>query len=810
MRYIRREKAMPSSLAGTMLLSLAMGCSESNPAGPAPVGTSMEVEEFLTALPSWSSFTADVYEPDQPAAPTGAPPTGLPDEVVELREYDDEGEVIVHPEVTYQCRSTPYSITSNPREIVMYDPDASILWPGGLIQGKSRKELGSLLGLPVSERTPVRIFIDDFATADNFRVVENPNAASVSSAKGEIVGNATASGLSAPSSIDFVMRTHHSEEYMALSASLSGRYLGYSAKVGGSFQRNAAQTTVTAHFIQRMFTLAVTEPQTPGAFFSGDFTQAKLDEQVRLGRMGPDNVPIYVSEVVYGRMMTFSLTSTASETDIRATLQAAYDGIGVDVELTLNAKQRAILRESEIKITTYGGDGQATLDMIRTGNWAAYFTDAPPLSTAEPLSFTFRNLGDGSIAGVTESTTYDIKQCDAVPASPGTFTFLDPQVEPAPFTGGVQTLTGDIDGDGRTDMIWNQLQQGTNQLFVGLSAGDGTFAFTSPFTHPESAPEGWGNYTVTVADLNHDPYADLVWNHLGNENKSYLGLGNGDGTFGTPAVRIHSAPGWGAYRLSVGDAMGPAGSSDGRDDLVWTHFGTGAGLGIYSARSDAGSLLTYQPYQNLTATSFAGGYVLFPANLDGDGDMDLVLNYRATTNRAYVVKSDGDGTWTLDPGYTDNPTHSGWSGFALRTAAVSANGADALIWADTVSAASYVSVGRWTGSDFTYSTLQQATLDKGSLGTTPLDIEVADVDGDGDADIVWNLRQAAVNNVYVSLGRGDGTFDFSTVKVPHPDQSTNWSQYQMFTGDVNGDGRDDIVWSWPAATNRVYTAIGKH
>jgi hypothetical protein len=31
----------------------------------------------------------------------------------------------------------------------------------------------------------------------------------------------------------------------------------------------------------------------------------------------------------------------------------------------------------------------------------------------------------------------------------------------------------------------------------------------------------------------------------------------------------------------------------------------------------------------------------------------------------------------------------------------------------------------------------------------------------------------------------------------------------MFTGDVNGDGREDIIWTWPAATNRVYIAIGK-
>jgi hypothetical protein len=31
----------------------------------------------------------------------------------------------------------------------------------------------------------------------------------------------------------------------------------------------------------------------------------------------------------------------------------------------------------------------------------------------------------------------------------------------------------------------------------------------------------------------------------------------------------------------------------------------------------------------------------------------------------------------------------------------------------------------------------------------------------------------------------------------------------MYVADVNGDGREDIIWNWPAATNRVYAAIGK-
>ena len=69
-----KYRAMPLSLAGTMLLALATGCGEeSSPADPGdPGATPAEVNTYLTELPTWSQFTADVNGPDQPPTPTGS------------------------------------------------------------------------------------------------------------------------------------------------------------------------------------------------------------------------------------------------------------------------------------------------------------------------------------------------------------------------------------------------------------------------------------------------------------------------------------------------------------------------------------------------------------------------------------------------------------------------------------------------------------------------------------------------------------------------------------------------------------------
>ncbi len=811
---MRIQRMTKGSLAGAMILALAVGCDSQSPIDPDP-GAGQGVAEFLTGLPGWAEFSSDVNTPDQPPAPTGeAPDTTI--ELAAFEEYGDSGDVVIQPEVSYQCITTEYSMAQNPREIVMYSPDASVLWPGGLIQGQSRKALGSLLPLPIEERTPLRITIPDIASSDNTRTVENPNEGTMFAARGEIVGNATASGLAAPSSIDFYMNTHHSEKYQALSASLSGAYMGYSASATGDFSRAGQETTVTANFIQKMFTVIVQAPQTPEAFFSSDFTDEKLQEQVNLGRMGPSNIPIYVSEIVYGRMMTFSMTSSASASDIRGTIQAAYEAIGQGVQVSLSARQQKILERSKIAITSVGGDGTATAATIRDGDLSAYFTDQPPLSSAAPISFTFRNLGDGSIAGVTESTEYDVKECQAIPATPGTFTYLPKQEATAPFGGG-HTMTGDVNGDGKTDMIWNNLS-GMNQLFVGLSEGDGTFAFTSPFTHPANPVEGWSGYTVHTANLNGDDYVDLVWSRLGNsgtpnpENKTYVGYGNGDGTFGTPSVRIHAVTGWEDERTFIGDAMGPAGQEDGLDDILWPRWHT-ASFGVSTARTDPDSVMVFQPWWGFDAGMWTN-YDVFVHDQDGDGDADIVLNHLPSLNRTWWANSDGDGTWTFVQNashYDDNLTDSNdWSEYTVRVGDTDqAYGRD-LIWIDSTNAGiSKVSTGMWNGSGYTFGSLQQTTFDNQGV-TDHFTVEVLDVEGDGLSDIVWNLKNGFDNLIYISRGTGNGNFDFSVARVRHPDQDeSNWSAFQLYTGDINGDGRDDLIWNHPAITNRIYTAIGK-
>ena len=345
---------------------------------------------YSGSLPSWSSFS--------PALPDERRPTGASQTVQELL-----------GDVTYDCTTTPYSLTSTPEEIVTLEPDAGVFWVGGLLQGKGYKEgIGSLKELPIRERAPVVVSID-ILSGNNTLTVENPTAARVNQAIGELIEKATTKGLKAGSSIFYEQESTHSLEQSALDLGMSVSFLGASIKSRMGYSQKADESTITAYFVQKMFTVSTNVPATPEAVFSDAFTQDKLDRQISLGNIGRDNIPTYVSSITYGRIMSFTFTSSASETDVRAALSAAYSGQEAD----LTFERKKILQEAKVQLVTVGGEASNALAAIRSGNVKDYFDPDAALTSAKPISYVVRNLGDNSIAKVSETTTYNIKECSA-------------------------------------------------------------------------------------------------------------------------------------------------------------------------------------------------------------------------------------------------------------------------------------------------------------------------------------------------------------------------------------------------------------
>ncbi|MCK4657174.1 MAG: thiol-activated cytolysin family protein, partial [candidate division Zixibacteria bacterium] len=196
---------------------------------------------------------------------------------------------------------------------------------------------------------------------------------------------------------------------------VSFKYMGTSAQAQLAYSATNEQHTITAYFKQVMYEAYIVPPQTPAEFFSTSFTNEKLQEQVNLGNIGSNNLPVYVGKIQYGRMMMFTMTSSAHTDSMKMAIEGSYSGF-TQYSVEVQASLRNILQSSEYTIISIGGPASTVLDMIKSGNLNDYFKTDASLTTAVPLAYTLYNLADGSIATVSETTEYDVRECSALNA----------------------------------------------------------------------------------------------------------------------------------------------------------------------------------------------------------------------------------------------------------------------------------------------------------------------------------------------------------------------------------------------------------
>jgi hypothetical protein len=394
------------------ILSLCIGCgltpqSLSTAIPPQPTMTPQidgGLDAFVASLPDWSVVSPTMPEND--GVPTDA--ESVADQVAAM-----DGTL-------YTCKTTKYSITHNPSEIVLYNPDAAVLWPGALIRGRSHLQQGSLELLAVSRdrRAPLGISIQGGGILGIpngvSTIVEQPVGSTIREGINQLVANAlgadVAVGVGASSSTS--VESHTSTQAL-LSLGLDARYLGVEASGRLNYERDVDQHTYTAYFVQRLFTVSIDLPEQPSSLFADSVTAADLQQ---LG-ISADNLPLYIDSVSYGRILLFSFTSRDSREQIAAALEFAYKSPVGGVNGFSEADLQQTLRTARIEIFALGGPDTGVTNLIRSGNLASYFEAPLAINQVEPISFTIRNLGDNRLARVANTTEYDVRECQPVAGS---------------------------------------------------------------------------------------------------------------------------------------------------------------------------------------------------------------------------------------------------------------------------------------------------------------------------------------------------------------------------------------------------------
>jgi hypothetical protein len=132
------------------------------------------------------------------------------------------------------------------------------------------------------------------------------------------------------------------------------------------------------------------------------------------------------------------------------------------------------------------------------------------------------------------------------------------------------------------------------------------------------------------------------------------------------------------------------------------------------------------------------------------------------------------------------------------------NGAD-LVWVTPINGRTYRAINNGNG---TWVTNTPPFHDNVLADNVPF---LADFNNDGRSDLLLVALGTDSNVMKVGFGRTDGTFTFPIGPQTHPAVPTGgWQTFDdIFVGDVNGDGKSDIVWTNPAGTTSIYVALSK-
>ena len=316
----------------------------------------------------------------------------------------------------WTCVRKRVSASRNPAEFAMINPNASVLWPGNLLQGAS---LASGVPTPIpmhNFRQPGRISLAIVAGGNQgarmYREVDRMTFSAVNQAMNDILSEFPGQG---PAQYSFSMDYIRSES--ELNFILNSHFKGWGLDVSAGHMRFSSEekTRILVRLHQAYFTMVYDDPNGIHDVFTPDITLNDLRNFT-----GHGNPITYISSVTFGRVFYILYESTVSEDSLRLTLSASFDRLSVDIGADMERKIHETLTRTTAQVFQLGGDGYGGITAAMATNLEAIrdFLERGINFNAQnvgaPISYTVRYLKNNQIVRVNTTMDFEIDQCTPV------------------------------------------------------------------------------------------------------------------------------------------------------------------------------------------------------------------------------------------------------------------------------------------------------------------------------------------------------------------------------------------------------------